>query len=127
VTTKEPTSKLKETAVKKALKTLAWDEFERHLSAIDFDQTDLIEFLGHIRRSSDFLIKRPDEAREAARSAFLEQLGKFLDDHHGQVALAQLGEELTVIQRIEAGYREILDTLAATVAAKPPPDSLVSS
>jgi hypothetical protein len=123
MTTKEPPPRLKETAVKKALKTLDWDEFEQHLSAIDFDQTDLTEFLGHIRRSSDFLIKRPDEAREAARFAFLEELGKFLEDHLGQVAAAQLGEELTVIQRIEAGYREILHTQGATVAAKLPPDT----
>jgi len=123
MSTKPPTPKLKETAVKQALKTLAWDELKQHLSTVDLDKDDVADLLGHIRRSNDFLIKRPDEAREAARSAFVEGLGKFLEDHLGTDAAAPLGDEIAVIQQIEAGYREILRTQEATVAAKLLPDT----
>jgi hypothetical protein len=118
VQSKAPTPKLKEDAVKQALKTLAWDEFKQHLSVIDLDDDTMTELLGHIRRSSDFLMKRYDERRESARSAFLLQLGKFLEDHVGAGAAAALGDEIAVIRRIEAGYREILRTQESTVAAK---------
>jgi hypothetical protein len=121
--TSPPTPRLKETAVKKALKTLAWSEFQKHLTAVNIDQTDLAGLLGHIRRSTDFLIKRPDEVREEACAAFLDELGKFLENRLGPDAAAILGNEIAVIQQIEAGYREILRTQGATISAKLLPDT----
>ncbi|WP_264715167.1 nuclease-related domain-containing protein [Limobrevibacterium gyesilva] len=119
--------KLKENLVKQALKAFAWSEFRQHLLMVDLDEDGLSELLGHIRRSTDFLIKRPDEAREAARSAFVEELRKFLEKQFGTDAAALLGDEIAVIQQIEAGYREILRTQAATVAAKLRPDTQASA
>jgi hypothetical protein len=119
--------KLKENLVKQALKTFAWNKFKQHLLTIDLDEDSLSELLGHIRRSTDFLIKRPDKAREAARSTFVEELRKFLEQHLGADAAALMGDEVAVIQQIEAGYREILRTQAATVAAKLPPDTQASA
>jgi hypothetical protein len=117
-----PTPKLKEAAVKQALKTLDWNEFNQHLLAIDLDDDSLAELLGNIRRSNDFLMKRHDEGRESARAAFLLQLGKYLEDNVGAGAVAALDDEIAVIRRIEAGYREILQTQEATVAAKMLPE-----
>jgi hypothetical protein len=45
--------------------------------------------VGHDRTL--FLVKRPDEAREMARSAFVDELGKFLDEHLGKHASVLLG------------------------------------
>ena len=90
--------RLKESLVKQALNTFAWDQFKQHLSMLVLDDDVVSELLGHIRRSTDFLIKRPDAAREAARSIFIDELGNFLRDHHGQDAAASLGNEIAVIQ-----------------------------
>lgn len=119
--------RLKESFVKQALKTLGWDKLKQHLSTVHLDEDSVSELLKHIRRSTDFLIKRPDEAREAARSAFIEELGKFLADQVGADATALLGETIAVIQRIEAGYREILRTQEATIAATLLPDTQASA
>jgi hypothetical protein len=122
-----PPQRLKESLVKEALKTFAWDKFKQHLSMLDLDDEVVSELLSHIRRSTHFLIKRPDAAREAARSAFVDELGNFLKDQLGPDAVASLGDEVAVIERIEAGYHEILRTQAATVAAKLLPDTQASA
>lgn len=119
--------RLKESLVKQALNTFAWDQFKQHLSMLVLDDDVVSELLGHIRRSTDFLIKRPDAAREAARSIFIDGLGNFLRDHQGEVAAASLSNEIAVIQRIEDGYREILRTQEGTVAAKLLPDTQASA
>jgi len=122
-----PPRRLKEDIVKQALKTFAWDKLKQHLSMLDLDDDTVLEFLSHIRRSTDFLIKRPDAAREAARSTFIDELGNFLKDHCGQEAAASLGKEIAVIQQIEDGYREILRTQEGTAAAKLLPDIQASA
>ena len=122
-----PPQRLKENLVKQAVKTFDWEKFKQHLSTVDLDEGSLTELLGHIRHSTDFLIKRPDMAREAARSTFVEELGKFLNDRLGAEAVALLRDEIAVIQRVEAGYREILRTQEGTVAAKLLPDTQASA
>jgi hypothetical protein len=77
-TSEPPTYRLKENLVKRALKTLAWDKFKQHLITVDMDEGCVSELLGHIRRSTDFLLKRPDDAREEARSSFVVELTKFM-------------------------------------------------
>jgi hypothetical protein len=127
MTALNPAPKLNEAVVKRTLKTFAWDKLKQHLSTVAFDDSSVSELLGEIRRSSDFLIKRPDPAREAARAAFVEELRRFLEHHVGTAAAALLGNEITVIDRIEAGYREIWRTQQATVAAKLLPDTQASA
>lgn len=122
-----PSQRLKENLVKQALKTFAWETFKQHLSKVDVNANSLSELLGHIRRSTDFLIKRPDEARETTRAAFVEELSKFIENHLGTDAAALVGHDMAIIQRIEAGYREILRTQEATVAAKLLPDTQASA
>ena len=119
--------RLKEKLVKQALKTFAWEILRQHLSTVDLNEDSLSELLGHIRHSVDFLVKRPDEAREVARAAFVAELSKFIENHLGADAAALLGGEISVIFRIEAGYREILRTQEATVAAKMLPEIQASA
>ena len=122
-----PSQRLRENLVKQAMKTFAWEAFKQHLSTVDLNANSLSELLSHIRRSTDFLIKRPDEARETTRAAFVEELSKFIENHLGADAAALVGHEMAIIQRIEAGYREILRTQEATVAAKLLPDTQASA
>jgi hypothetical protein len=123
----EQPQRLKENLVKQALKTFAWDKFKQHLLTVHMDENCVSELLGHIRRSTDFLLKRPDQAREEARAAFVEGLRNYLADYVGSDAVTQLGDLIAVLQRIEAGYREILRTQAATVAAKMLPETQASA
>jgi hypothetical protein len=123
----KPPKRLKEGLVKQALKTFAWDKFKQHLLTVHMGEDCVSELLGQIRRSTDFLLKGPDQDREEARAAFIDELRNYLADHVGSDAAAQLGAQIAVIQRIEAGYREILRTQAATVAAKLLPDTQASA
>lgn len=123
----EQAQRLRENLVKEALKTLAWDKLRKHLLTVHMDEDCVSDLLGHIRRSTDFLIKRPDQARESARAGFTEELRSFLADHVGTGAAAKLGDLIFVLQRIEAGYREIVRTQAATVASKLLPETQVSA
>src|SRR5436309_2075761 len=115
VTRSEP---LKESLVKQALKSLNWTKFEKHLIAVDLDAADAEVIVSQLRRSSDFLLKRSDPTREAARAAFVASLEAHLAARVGQDAADALNRVMEMIGRIEAGYREILRTLDATVAAK---------
>ncbi|WP_157043577.1 nuclease-related domain-containing protein [Nitrobacter hamburgensis] len=119
--------RLKEKLVKQVLKTFAWGTLKQHLSTFQLNDDNLSELLGHIRHSTDFLLKRPDQAREDARAAFTEGLRSYLAEHAGPDAAAGLGDLIAVLQRIEAGYREILRTQQATVAAKLLPETQVSA
>lgn len=119
--------RLKEKLVKQVLKTFAWDTLKQHLSTFQLNDGNLSELLGHIRHSTDFLLKRPDQAREDARAAFTEGLRSYLAERAGPDAAARLGDLIAVLQRIEAGYREILRTQQATVAAKLLPETQVSA
>lgn len=105
------------------MKTFAWDNFKQHLATVQVDEDCVSELLDHLRRSTDFLLKRPDETREQARAAFVAELTKYLIDHVGQDAATQLSDQIALIQQIEAGYREIMRTQAATAAAKLLPET----
>lgn len=119
--------RMKENLVKQALKTFVWEPFKQHLSTIQLDENSLFELFSHIRQSTDFLIKRPDQAREVARATFVEELRKFIENHFGADAAVLLRDEIAVIQRIETGYQEILRTQEATVAAKLLPETQASA
>lgn len=119
--------KLKESVVKQASKTLAWAPFEQHLSTVDLDRPGATEIIGHLRRSSEFLLKRHDPKREALRATFVDALAKYLADQVGAEAVDALNDVVTMIQQIEAGYAEILRTLQATVAAKLLPEVQASA
>ena len=121
------TSRLKEGLVKQALKSLQWNKLEQHLATVPFDDAVLSELLGHIRRSTDFLLKRSDTAREKMRDTFLAGLRELLDRKLGSSASGKLDELMEVITRIEAGYAEIFQTQGNTVAAKLLPETQASA
>ena len=122
-----PLETLRESVVKDALKSLNWTKFEKHLVAVDIDADDAGAIVAQLRRSGDFLLKRPDAKREAARASFVAALETHLADHVGEEAVDELAEAMAMIGRIEAGYGEILRTLDATVAAKLLPEVQVSA
>lgn len=122
--TSEPSAqRLKQDIVKQALKTLAWKKLEEHLATINIDEACLDELLAHIRRCTDFIIKRPNLTREHDRIHFIDKLAKFLRQTVGSDAAVRLTQEISLIQLIEAGYSEIMRTLDRTVAAKMLPET----
>ncbi len=79
-----PLETLKEGVVKDALKSLNWTKFEKHLVAVDLDADDAGSIVAQLRRSGDFLLKRPDSKREAAGASFVASLAKHLADNVGR-------------------------------------------
>lgn len=122
-----PPETLKEGIVKDALKSLNWTKLEKHLAALDLDADDAGAIVAQLRRSGDFLLKRPDPKRAAARKSFVASLEAYLAERVGQEAARALADTMTMIQQIEAGYAEILRTLDATVAAKLLPEVQASA
>lgn len=119
--------KLKESVVKQALKALDWAPLEKHLHTLDLNVDAVAELIGHLRRSSDLLLKRLDSKRAAARKRFVDALAMHLANHAGPDAVVALNEVMAMFGQIEVGYAEILRTLAATVAAKLLPEVQVSA
>jgi hypothetical protein len=119
--------RLKEGLVKQALKTLQWNKLGQHLATVQFDDAVLSDLLGHIRRSTDFLLKRSDTARKGMRDTFVAALRELLDEKLGSPASEKLDALMEVINRIEAGYDEIFQTQANTVAAKLLPETQASA
>jgi len=127
MTTTPPPGRLKEKLVKRALKTLDWDEFEAHLATIELDEANAADLVGHIRRDSKFLVKRPEPERQGARAAFLARLGGFLKDKVGAAAAAKLYDLIALIGLIEDGYHSVMAAQAKTDAAKLAPETQVSA
>ena len=120
-------TRLKEGLVKQALKTLQWNKLGQHLETITFDDEVLTELLGHVRRNTDFLIKRHDMARAGLRGTFVAALRELLDNKMGSPATEKFDSLMEVIAQIEAGYHEISRTQDNTVAAKLLPETQASA
>lgn len=114
---------LKEEIVRQALKSCDWAKLESHLLAIGLDDQGTRQLAGHIRRSSDFLIKRADKPRENRRAIFVEKLRDHLEASVGASAAELLAAEVELIERIERGYREIMETQDASPASNLAPDT----
>ncbi|MDW9547927.1 NERD domain-containing protein [Sinorhizobium meliloti] len=119
--------KLKEDIVKKSLKSFNWVTLQKHLDTLDIEDDTVAELLGNIRRTTEFLLKRPDTKRETLRAEFVEKLAAYLSSKAGVAAGGNLRDLLQTIAEIEAGYAEILRTLSATAASKMLPETQVSA
>jgi len=64
-----------EDTVKQALKSLDWLALQQHLDSLKVDDDVAQELPGHVRRTTDFLLKWPDPKREILRASFIETLG----------------------------------------------------
>lgn len=120
-------SSLRENVVKDALKSFAWVKLERHLLTIQLNPQGATKLVDLIRKNADFLLKRPDPAREQARATFVTQLAQYLGKAIGADTATQIGALMTLVQTIEAGYCEILRSLSESEAAKLLPEVQVSS
>lgn len=120
-------SSLRENVVKEALKSFAWVKLERHLSTIQLNPQGATKLVDLIRKNADFLLKRPDPAREQARATFVNWLAQYLGKAIGADIATQIDALLTLVQTIEVGYSEILRSLSESEAAKLPPEVQVSS
>jgi hypothetical protein len=69
-------TRLKEDIVKDALKRLAWPPLYGHLVKTGLDAPVFDELLGHVRRSNDLILKRPDTKKDDRRRAFLNALAE---------------------------------------------------
>ncbi len=63
------------------------------------------ELLGHIRRTTEFLLKAADAKREPLRADFVEKLAIYLSSKAGTAAANDLRHVLQTIAEIEAGLR----------------------
>ncbi len=115
-----PKARLSEQAINDALDSLDWNAFERHLQEVDLADDVVDALLDHVRRSGAFLLTRPAAKKQLARTAFVANLSRHLDERCGPEASGRLQATIEQIETIEDGYRSIMATLAKTNAAKLP-------
>jgi hypothetical protein len=104
------TAELKEKVAKDALENLDWPKLKNHFDEIVLDEDKFSVLLGHIRRTSSLVMAYPDAKREKQREEFLGRLQDYAHAKLGQFAL-QLTQEGTLLNKIERGYRSILELL----------------
>lgn len=120
-----PKGRLREDVVRKALASLDWASFKNHLTEIDLDEEAVDAIVDNVRRSGDFMIKRQDAKRRAARVEFVENLFRHLAHHQGELASDRLRKTVVLIETIEHGYLSIMATLAKAEVSKLPPQTQI--
>ena len=101
-------TRLKEDIVKDALKRLAWPPLYGHLVKTGLDAPVFDELLGHVRRSNDLILKRPDTKKDGRRRAFLNALAEHVLTQAGAPAADELRATIATLETVERGYQEIL-------------------
>jgi hypothetical protein len=115
------TAELKEKVAKEALENLDWPKLKTHLDKIVLDEDKFSVLLGHIRRARSLVMAYPDAKREKQREEFLGRLQDYAHAKLGQSAL-QLAQEGALLNKIERGYRSILELLQQCDISKLPAD-----
>jgi hypothetical protein len=116
-------TRLKEDIVKDALKRLAWPPLYGHLVKTGLDAPVFDELLGHVRRSNDLILKRPDTKKDGRRRAFLNALAEHVSTQAGTPAADELRATIATLETVERGYQEILRARDATAAAAMLPEN----
>jgi len=119
-------AELKEKIAKKALGNLDWPALKHHLDEIVLDEDKFGALLGHIRRTNSLIMAYPNDKREKQREEFLDSLQGYAHAKLGQSAL-QLAQETNVLNKIERGYRSILEWLEQCDISKFPADVRVAA
>jgi len=114
-------AELKEKVAKKALENLDWPALKNHLDEIVLDEDKFSALLGHIRRTNSLIMAYPNDKREKQREEFLGSLQGYAHANLGQSALP-LAQETSVLNKIERGYRSILEWLEQCDISRLPAD-----
>jgi len=112
--------RLREQVVKSALATLDWDALKEHFEDIVLSRGQVTEACCHIRRSTDLICKYPRKDFERRRARFLNKLRSYAEAHFGVEAANEIDTEVALIERIEQGYRNILNVLEGCAIGKQP-------
>ncbi len=122
-----PQSKLRESIVKGAIEHLDWTRLKTHLDEIAPDDASAEALLGHLRRSSTLILRYPDSNRESRRAAFFQSLSRYFAETFGGTAASSLQEELALLDKVEHGYRGILQTLDGCDISGLPPEKRLAA
>ena len=102
---------LKESIVKNSLEWLDWPLLKNHLDEVVLDDVQLDFLLGHLRRTSSLILAYPKKGREKLRTKFFEELDTYISVVLGAKASGLLSQEILLLDKIERGYRGIIDLL----------------
>lgn len=119
--------KIKESIVKKALKSLDSKPLCEHLDTTSRSPDILVSLLGYILRENGFIHKYPNPPQEIKCQQFFSELAEYLRHSFNEDAANQLVELTERLKRIEQKYRDILDQLAASRFSTLSPDVQVSA
>jgi hypothetical protein len=120
-------SKLREKIVKPALDNLDWSLLKEHLDQAEFNDYSLDILLGHLRRTNRLIMPYPNRNREAQRADFYECIKNYIFVNLGEKAFVSLLTEIALLNRVEKGYRGILDILDHCEISNFPPEIRVSA
>lgn len=119
---KVESKKFKESVLKKALDGLDWPLLMQHLDEIGLQATDLEYLLGHLRRTTTLVMPYPRAQREAHRADFINNLHRYVSDKLGADSAMLVSKEMELIEKIERGYRFILQVLDTCEISKLSPE-----
>jgi len=120
-------SMLREKILKPALENLDWSLLKEHLDQNELNDYSLDILLGHLRRTNSLIMPYPNKKRETQRSEFYECIKKYIFERLGETAFVSLLNEIALLDRIEKGYRGILDILGHCEISNFSPEIRVSA
>ena len=112
--------RLRESVVKEALTKLDWGILKEHFENIGFTRDKLTDICGHIRRCTSLICKYPHQDFQQRRARFFNELRSYAEVHFDLEAGKEIDTEVALIERIEQGYRSILNTLDKCAISKQP-------
>ena len=112
--------RLRESVVKAALKALDWGILKEHFENIGFTRDQLTDLCGYVRRHGRLICKHPCRDFQQRRSRFFNEIRSYAEAHFDIEAREEVETEVALIERIEQGYRSILNTLDKCAISKQP-------
>jgi hypothetical protein len=114
--------RLSESTTKEAFEKRDWPMLRAHLDDVGLDEPIFEALLGHLRRASGFIIRRPNRKQQLRRDEMFRELREFVRLKNGDSAALRVSGEVSVLLHAERGYHDILATLAACDISKLSPD-----
>lgn len=106
--------------MRQCISRLDWRKLTQHLDCVEFCDEHLADLAGHIRRSSDLICKHPNHALERKRNQFRDQLRNYVATNVSSRSAEQIDTDFALLERIEKGYRSLLDVLQrCEISSKP--------
>lgn len=119
--------RLSEKEVKKALETLNWSAFKKHLQTFRLKHNEMDEFCDYIRHCSQLICKHQNDNFLQKRNRFFNKMKTYLNKEYGCELVMKIDKEIKLMQTIEDGYNHIMLALEKCEITRQHPNVRVGS